>query len=265
MNTKSVTDYLQSLRDIEAAIQLGILPETIGTIYHKFAGRLNIDTTQSIISTCYNENPFNTTNQQLYLSSADATANQTIFLEGIDQNYQVRQLNIQLQGQTAIPLSVNFRTVWRGYNSSSTDLLGDVYVGTEANPTGGIPAVDNQYANIVSIINGKLVNQTLTSIFTIPTNYTGFVTRWYVTADKGADIDFTAYVREENKVFRYVERMQIFESSYAKELPYMRIPEKTDMKVMGATSVAQGNGSVTYDLILINNDFLNKMRRLNWR
>ena len=265
MNTRSISDYLQSLKDIEAAIQLGILPQDIGTIYHKFAGRLNINTTPSIISTCYNENPFNTSGQALYLSSADATATQTIFIEGIDQNYQVRQLLVPLQGQVAVPLSVDFRTIWRAYNASNIDLIADAYVGTEANPTGGVPATNNQYANIVSVTNDKLVNQTLTSIFTIPANMTGFVTRWYVTADKGADIDFTAYVREQNGVFRYVERMQIFESSYQKDLPYMRIPEKTDMKVMGATSQAQGNGSVTYDLILINNDFLNKMRRLNWR
>lgn len=265
METNSITDYLQSLKDIETAIQFGILPAGIGTIYHKFAGRIDIATDQVIISTCENENPFNTAGSQLYISSADAVATQTIYLEGIDQDYQVRSITMTLQGQTALAIPVNFRTLWRAYNSSSVDLANDVYVGTEPTPTNGIPAVNNQYLVVNATANGKLVNQTLTSIFTIPDGYTGFITRWYVTADKGADIDFTAYIKEFGGVWRYVERMQIFESSYLKELPYMKVPSKTDMKVMGATSVAQGNGSVTYDLMLINNDFLQKIRTLAWR
>ena len=265
MNTKNVTDYLQTLHDLIPAIQMGVVPPSTGITYNKFAGRLDIGTTQSIISTCHNENPFNTTGTQLYISSADATANQVIFLEGVDQNYEVKQVNIQLQGQTAIPLTTNFRTIWRGYNNDSTDLTGDAYVGSEATPTDGVPADENMYCNIISIINGKLVNQTLTSIFTIPKGYNGFVTSWYCSAPKSADIDFTAYIREKDKVFRYVERMALYQTSFKKDLPFIRIPEFADIKVMGATQNANYNGTTIYDLTLVSKDYLNKIRRLDFR
>lgn len=265
METNSITDYLQSLRDIEAAISMGLLPAGVGTLVHKFAGRVNIGTDQVILSTCPNESPWNTTGLQLYISSEDAAATQKIYLEGIDQDYEVVSITMTLQGQTAVAIPVNFRTIWRGYNANSVDLAGDVYVGSESNPTNGVPDDDNMYCNVVSTINGKLVNQTITSIFTIPAGYTGFITRWYGVADKGDDIDFTAYTREEDEVFRYMERLQVFERSYQKELPYMRVPEKTDLKVMGASAKTNSNGSVTYDVILLNNDFLQKFRPLAWR
>ena len=265
METNSITDYLQSLRDVEAAISMGLLPAGTGTLYHKFAGRVDINTTQVIISTCENESPWNTTGLQLYISSEDATATQKIHLEGINQDYEVVSITMTLQGQIAVAIPVNFRTIWRGYNADSVDLAGDVYIGSESNPTNGIPATDNQYAIINGTVNGKLVNQTLTTIFTIPAGYTGFVTRWYAAVAKGDDVDFTAYARSEGGVFKYMDRISLYETSYQKELPYMQIPEKTDMKVMGKSAKTNSNGSVTYDLILINNDFLSKFRPLSWR
>lgn len=264
-NTVAISDYLQSLRDIEAAIQFGIMPSEIGKVYHKFAGRVGINTSQVMISTCENENPFNTSGLQLYISSANISDTQEIFLEGVDQDYKVKSVSITLQGQTAVSIPIVFRTIWRGYNNNSTDLLDDVYVGSEATPINGVPAIDNQYAVINSLVNGKIVNQTLTSIFTVPDGYTGFVTRWDAVADRNDDIDFTAYGREQNKVFRYMERIQVFETSHQKELPYLKIPSKTDIKVLGASAKNNSNGSITYDLILLNNDYLQKMRRLNWR
>lgn len=45
----------------------------------------------------------------------------------------------------------------------------------------------------------------------------------------------------------------------------MRIPERSDIKVMGTSAKNGSNGSITYDLILLNNDFLQKFRPLAWR
>ena len=265
MNTVSITDYLQSLTDIIPAIQMGIVPSDIGIVYHKFAGSINISTTQSIISTCPNENPFNTDNLPLYISSTDNTDTQEIFIEGINQNYQVVNELITLQGQTAVSLQTDFRTIWRGYNNNTVDLAGDIYIGSESNPTNGEPAENNMYLHIPGTINGKLTNQSLTSIFTIPDGYTGFITSWFATATKGKDIDFIAYTRENMGIWRYQDRISVYESTFYKEMPYMRIPEKTDMKVLGATQSGTSNASTTYDMILINNEYLKKMRQLKWR
>lgn len=265
MKTVSITDYLQSLKDIIPAIQMGIVPSDIGIVYHKFAGSINISTTQSIISTCPNENPFNTNNLPLYISSSSILDTQEIFIEGVDQNYKVVQEKITLQGQTAVPLVTEFRTIWRGYNNNTVDIVGEVFVGSEVAPTSGIPNDDNMYLHIPGTINGKLTNQSLTSIFTIPEGYTGFIISWFTTATKGKDIDFIAYTRESGGVWRYQDRISVYEATFQKDMPYMRIPEYTDMKVLGATQVGTTNASTTYDLILINNEYLKKMRTLKWR
>lgn len=265
MKTRSVTDYLQALKDIEAAIQFGILPPSIGTVYHKFAGAIAIpDSTQKIISVCENENPFNDAGIALYISSSNASDTQEIYIEGIDTNYQAITATVSLNGQTAV-LIPTFRTIWRAYNNNSTDLQGTVYVGTAASPTNGVPSTNNQYAAIPGTANNKLVNQSLTSIFTIPEGYTGFITRWYGVSDKGDDVDFTMYRRSQGKVWRYIDRLQVYQNSFSKEMPYLKFNEMDDLKIMGISSKNTSNGSITYDLIILNNEYLNKTRLLAWR
>lgn len=266
METNSITDYIQTLHDIVPAIQLGLFPDpTIGYIYHKFAESDNITTTQSIISSCPNQDPYNTAGDPLYISSASTSATQIIYLEGVDMDYNLASETITLQGQTGVAISTTFRTIFKGYNINGTPLTGDVYIGTEAVPVGGIPDDSNMYANIPATYNGEQANQTLTSIFTIPANYTGFILRWYTTAQKGRDINLVAYARKIHGVFRYQDRMSVFESSIEKEMPWLRFPEKTDFKVEGITSTGTIPGVVTYDLVLLRNDFINEFRPLRWR
>lgn len=266
METKSITDYLQQLKDIETAIQFGVLPNDIGIVIHKFTGRLDVDTTQRILSSCYNENPFNENALQLYISSSSELDNQYIVLEGIDQNFNVIYTTISLNGTTAVPIPTIYRTLWRGYNNNSIDINGTVYIGSEPTPVNGIPSVNNQFLVINGILNAKLINQSLTSIFTIPSGYTGFITRWDVTPGKSADkLDFTAYFRMFQKAWRYRDRITTHNQSIQKELPYIKVPEKTDIKIMVSALLGTSTASATYDIILINNEYLQKTRTLYWR
>jgi len=266
METKSISDYVQSLHDIIPAIQMGLLPPTVAQVYHKFAESNTITTTSSILSTCQNQDPFNTAGDDLYISSASANDTQTVYLEGIshDTGEMIAEYVI-LQGQAGVPLSGVFRTVFRGYNTNGVSFDGDVYVGSEATPTGGIPAVDNQFAHLPAIFDGKVINQTLTSIFTIPINYVAFITNWYGTATKGKDVDMVAYSRFTGGVFTYKERMFNFESSGQKSLPWLRFSEGSDFKVEAITSQGTVDGSVSYDIILIHKDYIDKDRPLSWR
>ena len=79
------------------------------------------------------------------------------------------------------------------------------------------------------------------------------------------DIDFTAYYRLHNSAFKYADRMQVYETSHTKELPFFRLPEKTDLKVMASTTQSSTNASTTYDIMLINNEYTQKTRTLYWR
>jgi len=266
METKSITDYVQSLEDIIPALQLGLLPDGIGQVYHKFAESDSIIVTPTIISTLQNQDPFNYDGDTLYISSSDDTDTQIMYIEGVEYGTgEIIGEYVALTGQTAKQLTNVFRTVFRGFNTNGTNLVGDVYVGSEQTPTAGVPATDNAYAHIPTEYNGKHVNQTLTSIFTIPKGFTGFVTNWYGTATKGKDVDMVAYARVAGGVFKYQERMFNFESSNQKILPWLRFPEGYDFKVEAITSQGTVDGSVSYDIVLLHNDYINKTRPLSFR
>jgi len=266
MSTRSITDWVQTLDDIIPALQMGLVPDSaIGQVYHKFSESNQITTQASILSSCENQDPFNTAGSQLYISSSDAADTQQIYLEGVDQNFLMASELITLTGQTAKALTTNFRTIFRGWNNNGTVLAGDVYVGTEVTPTGGIPATDNQYAMIPSIYDDKQVNQILTSVFTVPDNYTGFITEWYTSAAKSKDIELTAYARLYQKIFKYEAHMSTFESSIQRELPFLKFPSKTDFKVEALTSSGSISASTSYTLILLHNNYINSAREVVWR
>lgn len=267
METNSITDYLQQIGDIIPAIQMGLFPDgTVGKVYHKFAESVTVSTTATILQSFTNQDPFNTNGDVQYISSSDDTDNISIYIEGVlHSDGTIAAETITTTGQTAVQLQNIYKTILRGYNANGTPLVGDVWIGTEANPVLGVPAVANQYAHIPAIYHEKQAQQTLTSIFTVPTGYTGFITNWYCTAGKGKDVEMVAYAKPQNGVFRYQEQIFAFESSVQKTLPWLRFTEGADMKIEAATSTGTIDSAVTYDLVLLKNDFIDKFRPLAWR
>ena len=266
METNSITDYLQSLHDLIPALQMGLLPDGIGQVYHKFAESALITTTTSILSTNQNQDPFNTAGDPLYLSSASATDNQKIYIEGVILSTgEIAAEYKNLNGQTAVPLDNIYKTILRAYNANGVEFTADAYIGSETTPALGVPIWDNVYAHIPGIFQSKLANQTLSSTFTVPTGFTAYIVNWYGTATKGKDVELIAYARPVNGIFRYQERMFNFESSKQKQLPWLKFPTGTDFKVSALTTQGTVDGSCSYDIILVSNDFISKFRPLAWR
>ena len=265
METRSITDYLQSLEDMIIALQLGVLPEFIGHVYHKFAESTLITTSPTILSTNPNQDPFNTNGDTLYISSGGADTQQ-IYIEGVlHSDGTMAGEYIALTGQTAVQLANIYKTILRAYNNNGVGLTEDAYIGSEAAPLLGVPADDNIYAHIPAAYNGKPVNQTLLSTFTIPAGHTGFITNWYGTATKGKSVELIAYARGPGGIFRYQERMFNFEGSSQKTLPYLKFPSGTDFKVEALTAVGTVDGSCSYDIVILNNDWIAKSRPISWR
>lgn len=266
METNSITDYLQSIQDLIPALQIGLLPDGVGQVYHKFAESDHVGTEATIMSSNLNPDPFNTAGVALYLSSASDTDTQIVYIEGIlhsDGTIAAEYKN--LNGNNAVALDNVYKTILRAYNANGVEFTADAYIGSEPTPALGIPATNNTYGHIHATYQGKISNQTLSSTFTVPAGYTGFITNWYGTATKGKDVELIAYGRAPNAIFRYTERMFNFESSNQKHLPWLRFPQGTDFKVMAKTTQGTVDGSCSYDVVLLLNDFINKIRPLAWR
>jgi len=89
-------------------------------------------------------------------------------------------------GQTAVALPT---PLWRLFTVENDDVddeaggkdaVGNIYVGTESNPTDGVPAIANQRANVM-----PLAGRTLQAIYTVPLGYIGLLLRKRVTCMVG--------------------------------------------------------------------------------
>lgn len=112
----------------------------------------------------------------LFASSSNAGDTVDIEMQGLDAD-GLRQTQVfTLTGQTklAIPGTTWLRE-FVGFNVSSTNLLGDVYIYEDDTLTGGVP---NTAANIrIKIDQAK--QRTHMAIYTIPATYTGYMLHWY--------------------------------------------------------------------------------------
>ena len=267
METKSITDYIQSLQDIVPALQMGLFPDpTVGKVFHKFAESTEVTTTPSIISSLQNQDPFNDNGELQYISSEDDTDTVEIYVEGVEYGTGLAvSETIMLTGQTAKALTTTFRTIYRAYNNNGTEFLGDIWIGTEATPTAGKPATNNAYCHVPATYHGHSAQQTLTTIFTVPANYTGFLLNGYGAVGKLKDVDYIPYIRLAGKVWRQTDKLALYQASFQKQQPWGRLPTGTDFKVMGLTSQGTQDCALTYDLVLLRTDFIGKFRPLHWR
>ena len=267
METNSITDYLQSLNDLIPAIQMGLFPDpTIGIVYHVLSESDHVGVTPTIFGSNLNPDPFNDAGDTLYLSSASATDNQYMYIEGVLHSDGTIAGEYQyLNGLAAVPLDNIYRTILRAYNANGDYMTAAAYVGTEITPLLGIPATANIIAHIPATYNGKTVNGMLTSVFTVPTNYTAFITNWYSSAPKGKDIELMAYSRSAGHIFRYRENLTVYQNTSQKILPWLKYTAGTDFKVDAMTTQGTQSGAATFDVVLLRNDFIKKFRPLAWR
>ena len=165
---------------------------------HKFGSNPNISTQVS------NTNPQtiwdgssnyifpNDNGENIQVFSSNNSDNQNIVIMGLDENFMEKTWTGNLNGTTPVDIG-NFSRVFRAYNDGSSNFSGTITVEGA-----------NDYAKI-QVGN----NQTLMSIYTIPADKIGYLTKYSLSAQKSSSstINFTAQIRtrEFGKVFRVRE------------------------------------------------------------
>lgn len=191
-------------------------------------------------------------------ASCSAASTVTIFVEGLDANYNIQTATVTLNGQNQAEIGsgLTWLRVYRAYNSSGTNLAGDVYIAETDDLTGGVP-------DTASKIKAKILTneqQTLMAIYTIPAGYTGYLLRWYVSEvnPKSSYAIVELQARAFGGVFRVRRRDGVTSdgNSRLSEQPPIAyaFTEKTDIKVVvrevGANDMDISAG---FDLLLVSN------------
>ena len=178
--------------------------------------------------------------ESMEVVSTDASDNQSTYVEGLDENFQSKTEIINLNGTTPVPLTGLWSRVYRAYNNDSINYAGDICVQKTSS--------QNIYAKIL-----KGNNQTLMSVYTIPSEYVGYLLKFTITAQNigsSSAIGFTIHMltREYGKVFRVLARTSAGTSySIQEDYPFpLKLEPKTDI-LFNVVNANGNNGSINCD------------------
>lgn len=208
--------------------------------------------------------PYQTSALSLFASSSHAGDTMTFTVQGLDADWEEQSVDVTLTGQSQVAITGTWMRVFRAFNSSDTDLQGNVYIAEESlggDLVGGVPQTASKVKAMVLLAD----QQTLMALYTIPAGKTGLLFYWRTTIE-GSGASFLASSRamkiavqtRENPtgVFRTREKVGLLTSGNSDiertwEVPLV-LPQKTDIKVRCLSTTAE-NAAISgfFDIVLI--------------
>jgi len=197
----------------------------------------------------------------LYISSSSTndtvagTGARTVKVSGLDSDYDEVSVTVNMNGQSGVSLGtftrVNRIEVLTAGSGGAN--AGNLHVGSEASPTVGEPATTYAYVTAGD-------NQTLMALWTVPRNYTAYVTQTDITVattqnNKYCTVSLVA--RPFGGVFNVKDRFVKAESSVNQTYNFpLKFEEKTDIefRAIGDSVGADIAISAGIDILYILND-----------
>ena len=220
----------------------------------------DVDTTEESIWPHDGEVPHPTVASVLKISSGSnnddgdpaGTGARTVFIEGLDGDYNVVSETVILNGQTAVNTTNSYLYVNQFYvltAGSGGENAGIIYAGT-GDVTAGVP--DNIYDLIAAGYNNRT-----TGHYCVPAGYTGYMVKGIITTGQASgSTGVTAYLKQHGPdgILRVgaVSTLNNGAVEYTFDPPYV-IPEKN---CVGATAIGQSNNnsaSSFFNIVLIKN------------
>lgn len=241
--------------DFYTKVAAGIIPNH--KVIKKFGSNPAVGTTPVPIWDA-GDNPYPYLDSATILYAASTSANdtltgtgaRTIVVEGLDENWDECQCQVDLDGQTPVQLpgGPHIR-VYRAYTETAGSggyNDGDIYIGY-GTFTNGVPDVV-----LAKITIGT--NQTLMAMYSVPLGHTAFLYEYFVTSGKGREVQIDSMVRRFGGVFRLSRRVGLLNYGFHfnNTIPFV-LPEKTDLEVRGTAVLATTPVEAGFDLVLVKN------------
>lgn len=208
----------------------------------KFGWNTDLDTTVETIWDYGGVYAYPATTETLQVSSSNATDTHEVTIQGIDADWDLQTVTVDLTTQTAKAVPGVWRRVFRAYNSDSSDLGGDVYAYvTGTTLSSGVPQTAGNVRMMIDSSSVLKNNQTNMAVYTIPDGYVGYLSSWYLGAGKDDDVLAFLQARLEGKAFRTIQTQQLEDGQleYHFDVP-LRYAARTDFRVQ-AKSTAQNS------------------------
>lgn len=175
-------------------------------------------------------------------SSSTSDVGNTIKVTVLDNNYDVKEYGVTLNGQTAIALPIQVRRVQMIENAGSTTTLGDVYAGTTAVPTLGVPLKINTLNMFLAVDQ-----RSHTAVFTVPRGYVLLVEEFGGgTPTPDSALINAMYSNPGTSVHKTGMHLAVFRGTEEVQASLFPLLEKTDIFI---TATAYTNNTEAYGFI----------------
>lgn len=181
----------------------------------------------------------------LYVSSSSAndtaggTGAQNVTISGLDADYNEVSITVDLSGQTGVQLGLanNWIRVNRGIVNTAGATgsnEGVIYVGIEAAPVGGVPAIP-----YTTITIGN--NQTLQAFWTVPTGYTAYIYQTNISTGNSSNtravLKTVLTARPFGGVFNTKEVIVLTDGNHLQDYNFpIKLTEKSDIEFRAESS-----------------------------
>lgn len=238
--------YLKYINDERINIARGLVRDT--TFEHKFGAvpSMSVDTEGTVWDvddTNYPWSAFNTENTATIattLANGNASTldnGKTVTFYGLDNDYNIQEETVTISGSSATTTK-SFKRLYRAFVNGGTN---STQVRASVNGT-----------EVLRVNIGKA--QTLMAIYTVPANYTAYLTKGTMSIQSGGDATGEMFVRYFGQTaFRVGHSFEVSGdgSQYLYEFSVpLAIPEKSDIDVRAICRSNNSRITAAFDLIL---------------
>ena len=219
------------------------------SLQHKFGAVPAMSQNQSgtiwdINDTDYPWSSFSTAGT-LSVPAVNASDNgKSLVIEGLDGNYDLLSETITVSSSGATATTNSFLRVYRAYLTSGTNVA--------------VINIQKSSVNVARINVGKA--QTLMAVYTVPADYTAYLTQGTSTCQDGADATGDMFIRYFGQdAFRVGHTFEVCGDGGQYFYPFsvpLAIPEKSDIDVRATVRSNNARVTAAFDMILVKNSVL---------
>jgi len=190
------------------------------------------------------------TPQTIYVLSTSASDTGSVIIEGLDENWDKIEEEVDFDGATAGSSTNTFRRINEmTYDNGVEENVGEITARTGSAVGSVVAHIDEGFS------------QTSQLVYTVPAGFTGFILHQDHGVQKGEDAQFRSFVREGGVGrFRIGHIAEVYQSTYEIHFPiYPTFPEKTDLDFRVA--LVETNNTRAFSNLCLALVETNKLRR----
>jgi hypothetical protein len=216
---------------------------------NKFGQNPDIDTSEEVVWDYGGEYNWQAAAVTHYVSSDNALDTTEITVEGLDANYETVEESIDLQGTTFVPLTTSFIRVFRAYNSSATEWVGNAYVSSSNVGAGGIPTDTTK----IHVFIRPAYQQTMMCVYTVPADHIGWIVSIRCSRDRSiaAVLTYQIVKRDFGKIWRTQWLHTTADGDFIQLSFPIRLAAKTDIELRCVASTTNVPVAAGFEIALL--------------